>query len=47
MSDGTNTSTNTHTGIRPGKVDSLFLISHFLNFHAGGKSLFFVHFDSV
>ena len=27
-------------GVRPGKVDSLFPISHFLNFDAGGWSLF-------
>ena len=31
--------------VRPGKVDSLFPISHFLNFDAGGRSLFIIHYD--
>ena len=31
--------------LRPGKVDSLFPISHFLNFDAGGRSLFIIHYD--
>ena len=31
--------------LRPGKVDSLFPISHFLNFDAGGWSLFIIHYD--
>ena len=34
-----------HYHIRPGKVDSLFPISHFLNFDAGGRSLFIIHYD--
>ena len=29
--------------VKPGKVDSLFPISHFLNFDAGGWSLFIIH----
>ena len=29
--------------LRPAKVDSLFLISHFLNFHVGGRSLW-IHY---
>ncbi len=32
--------------IRPGKVDSLFLISHFLNLTAGGRSLFIIHYQN-
>ena len=35
-----NTITNIDHKLRPGKVDSLFPISHFLNFDAGGWSLF-------
>ncbi len=30
--------------LRPGKVDSLFLISHFLNLRAGRRSLFIIHY---
>ncbi len=30
--------------VRPGKVDSLFLISHFLNLRAGRRSLFIIHY---
>ena len=33
------------THLRLGKVDSLFPISHFLNFDAGGRSLFIIHYD--
>ncbi len=32
------------TTARPGKVDSLFLISHFLNLRAGRRSLFIIHY---
>ena len=33
--------------LRPGKVDSLFLISHFLDFEAGGWSLFIIDYAEV
>ena len=31
--------------IRPGKVDSLFPISHFLNFNVDGRLLFIIHYE--
>ena len=30
---------------RPGKVDSVFPISHLLDFDAGGRLLFIIHYD--
>ena len=33
--------------IRPSKVDSLFPISHFLDFEAGGRSLFIIDYAEV
>ena len=45
---GGSTSRRTHVSIfyiRPGKVDSLFPISHFLTFDASRRSIFIIHYD--
>ena len=33
--------------VRPGKIVSLFPISHFLDFEAGGRSLFIIHYAKL
>ena len=35
------------TTLRPGKLDLLFPISHFLNLHASGRSLFIIHYQQL
>ena len=35
------------TTLSPGKLDLLFRISHFLNLHASGLSLFIIHYQQL